>query len=113
MLITQANSTSGNGFDPKENRPNIYDCMINEKKASDAIIKTETPNLYLLPAHLDLVGAEIELINHPNRERIMGAALEDIKNEFDFIFIDCSPFTGAHYCERTDCRRCSAGAGTV
>jgi chromosome partitioning protein len=90
----QANSTSGNGLDPKINRINIYDCMINEKKASEAILETDTPNLYILPAHLDLVGAEIELINHPNRERIMGAALEDIKDDFDFIFIDCSPSLG-------------------
>jgi chromosome partitioning protein len=90
----QANSTSGNGFDPKENRVNIYDCMINEKKISEAVLETDTPNLYLLPAHLDLVGAEIELINHPNRERIMGTALEDVKDSFDFIFIDCSPSLG-------------------
>lgn len=90
----QANSTSGIGFDPKENRSNIYDCMINEKIAKDAIIETATPHLYLLPAHLDLVGAEIELINHPNRERIMKKVLEEVKEEFDFILIDCSPSLG-------------------
>ncbi len=90
----QANSTSGTGFDPRENRPNIYDCLINEKHAKDAIIKTDTPNLFLLPAHLDLVGAEIELINHPNRERIMLKVLEEIKNDYDFILVDCSPSLG-------------------
>lgn len=90
----QANSTSGIGFDPKVNRTNIYDCMINEKHAKDAVIDTATPNLFLLPAHLDLVGAEIELINHPNREKIMGKVLEEIKNDFDFILIDCSPSLG-------------------
>ena len=90
----QANSTSGIGFDPKVNRTNIYDCMINEKLAKDAVIDTATPNLFLLPAHLDLVGAEIELINHPNREKIMGNVLQEIKDDFDFILIDCSPSLG-------------------
>lgn len=90
----QANSTSGTGFDPKTNRPNIYDCLINDKPVKDAIIKTETPFLDLLPAHLDLVGAEIELINHPNREKIMRSALEEIKDKYDYILIDCSPSLG-------------------
>jgi len=90
----QANSTSGVGFDPKENRINIYDCLINDKHAKDAIVETETPYLHLLPSHLDLVGAEIELINHPNRERILKGVLEEIKNKYDFIFIDCSPSLG-------------------
>jgi chromosome partitioning protein len=90
----QANSTSGTGLDPKQNRTNIYDCMINDIPAREAIVETETPNLYLLPAHLDLVGAEIELINHPNRERILENLLEDIVNDYDLIFIDCSPSLG-------------------
>ena len=90
----QANSTSGVGFDPKENRVNIYDCLMNDKLAKDAIVETETPNLHLLPSHLDLVGAEIELINHPNRERIMKTILEEVKNNYDYIFIDCSPSFG-------------------
>ena len=90
----QANSTSGVGFDPKENRVNIYDCLMNDKLAKDAIVETETPNLHLLPSHLDLVGAEIELINHPNRERIMKTILEEVKNNYDYIFIDCSPSLG-------------------
>ena len=90
----QANSTSGVGFDPKENRINIYDCLMNDKHAKDAIVETETPNLYLLPSHLDLVGAEIELINHPNRERILKSVLDEVKNHYDFIFIDCSPSLG-------------------
>lgn len=90
----QANSTSGTGLDPKENRVNVYDCMINDTPVKDAIVATQTPNLYLLPAHLDLVGAEIELINHPNRERIMESLLEEVKNDYDFIFIDCSPSLG-------------------
>jgi chromosome partitioning protein len=60
----------------------------------DALLKTHTPNLFLVPAHLDLVGAEIELINHPNREKIMRQVLEEIRNLFDYIIIDCSPSLG-------------------
>ena len=56
----QANATSGVGFDPKAIKTSIYECLVNEVKAKDIILETETPNLYLLPAHLDLVGAEIE-----------------------------------------------------
>lgn len=90
----QANATSGVGFDPKAIKTSIYECLVNEVKAKDIILETETPNLYLLPAHLDLVGAEIELINQPNRERIMKQVLEEIRGEYDYIIIDCSPSLG-------------------
>lgn len=90
----QANSTSGCGFDPKAIKISLYECLIDEKMAKDVVLETETPNLFLIPSHLDLVGAEIELINHPNRERIMKNMLEPIKNDFDFIIIDCSPSLG-------------------
>src|SRR5688500_4200854 len=59
----QANSTSGVGMDPKTTRKSIYDCMISDANPSDVILETNTPNLFLMPSHLDLVGAEIELIN--------------------------------------------------
>ncbi len=90
----QANATSGVGFDPKSIKTSIYECLVNEVKARDIILETETPNLYLLPSHLDLVGAEIELINQPNRERIFKAMLEDVRKDYDFIIIDCSPSLG-------------------
>jgi len=90
----QANSTSGVGFDPKNITSSIYDCLINNVEASRNILETETPNLSILPAHLDLVGAEIELINHPNRERILTEVLSPLKEEYDFIIIDCSPSLG-------------------
>lgn len=90
----QANATSGVGFDPKAIKTSIYECLVNEVKAKDIILETETPNLYLLPAHLDLVGAEIELINQPNRERIMKQVLEEIRGDYDYIIIDCSPSLG-------------------
>ena len=90
----QANATSGVGFDPKAIKTSIYECLVNEVKARDIVLETATPNLYLLPAHLDLVGAEIELINQPNRERIMKGVLEEIRKDYDFIIIDCSPSLG-------------------
>lgn len=90
----QANSTTGNGFDLKNIQVSIYDCLVNEMPLSQAVLETETPNLYLLPSHLDLVGAEIELINLPNRELILRQILESEANDYDFVIIDCSPSLG-------------------
>ncbi|MBI1268321.1 MAG: AAA family ATPase [Cryomorphaceae bacterium] len=90
----QANATSGVGLDPKTVKTSIYECLIDHVEPKDIIIATKNPNLNLLPAHIDLVGAEIELINMPNREYMMRAALAKIKDEYDFIIIDCSPSLG-------------------
>lgn len=90
----QANSTSGIGFDPRTIKSSIYECVINGIDPHDAIQKTETPNLDLLPAHIDLVGAEIEMINLPEREYKMKGVLDQVKDEYDFIIIDCSPSLG-------------------
>jgi len=90
----QANATSGNGFDVKNIQLSIYDCLVNDTEVGQAILKTETPKLSILPAHLDLVGAEIELINHPNREHKLEQILAPIKDNYDFIIIDCSPSLG-------------------
>ena len=68
--------------------------MINDSNPKEAIQATRTPNLYLLPSHIDLVGAELELINLPNREYKMKQVLEKIKSDFEFIIIDCSPSLG-------------------
>ena len=90
----QANATSGCGFDPKSIKTSLYECLIDEVKAKDIILETTTPNLSILPSHLDLVGAEIELINHPNREKIMKWVLEELRADYDFIIVDCSPSLG-------------------
>ena len=90
----QANSTSGIGFDPRTIKASIYECIINEIDPSEAIKSTDTPNLDLLPAHIDLVGAEIEMINLNNREYKMKAVLDKIRDNYDFIIIDCSPSLG-------------------
>ncbi len=90
----QANSTSGIGFDPRTIKSSIYECLINGLDARDAIQQTETPNLDLLPAHIDLVGAEIEMINLHEREFKMRKVLDQVKDEYDFIIIDCSPSLG-------------------
>jgi len=90
----QANATSGVGLDPKKIKTSVYECIIDSVEPKDTIITTETPNLDLLPAHIDLVGAEIEMINLPNREKMMKAALAKIKDNYDFIIVDCSPSLG-------------------
>ena len=90
----QANSTSGVGFDPKNIKTSIYECLVNDIEPQDIILNTTTPNLDLLPAHIDLVGAELEIVNLPNREKMMRLALAKIKDNYDFIIIDCSPSLG-------------------
>ena len=90
----QANATSGVGIDPRTVETSIYECIIDQVDPKTVITETETPNLFLLPAHIDLVGAEIEMINLPERELMMKKLLAPIKDEYDFIIIDCSPSLG-------------------
>lgn len=90
----QANATSGIGFDPKQIQASIYECIIDDLNVENVILQTKTPNLDLLPAHIDLVGAEIEIINIAEREKLMRLVLEKIKSKYDFIIIDCSPSLG-------------------
>lgn len=90
----QANATSGVGIDPKSVETSIYECIIDNVDPKTVIVETETPNLFLIPAHIDLVGAEIEMINLPEREQMMRKAIAPFKNEYNFIIIDCSPSLG-------------------
>jgi len=90
----QANSTSGIGLDPKDIQIGLYEVMINEIPAKDAIMKTEFIFMDILPSSIDLVGAEIELINLPNRESVMKHAINKVKGDYDFVIIDCSPSLG-------------------
>jgi len=90
----QANATSGVGFDPKNIKTSVYECIIDDIDPRNIILKTTTPNLELLPAHIDLVGAEIEMIGLPNREKMMRRVIAKIKDDYDFILIDCSPSLG-------------------
>jgi chromosome partitioning protein len=90
----QANATSGVGFDPKNVKTSIYECIIDDVDPSAILLETHTPFLHLLPAHIDLVGAEIEMINLPNREKMLKKVVDRIKNDYDFIIIDCSPSLG-------------------
>lgn len=90
----QANATSGVGFNPKNINTGLYECMINDTHPNEVILTTKSPNLDLLPAHIDLVGAELELISQPNREHIMKSVLKKISRDYDFIIIDCAPSLG-------------------
>ena len=90
----QANSTTGIGFDLHNITKSLYDCMVNNMQASEVILKTDVPYLDLIPSHIDLVGAEIEMINYPDRELVLKRILDPVKNDYDFVVIDCSPSLG-------------------
>lgn len=91
----QANSSSGVGINVDEVDHSLYDCMINNVDPALAIVATDTPNLYLLPSGIDLVGAEIELVNEWQREYIIkNRIIDSIRDDYDFIIIDCLPSLG-------------------
>lgn len=90
----QANSTSGVGLNPKEVETSIYECMVDGIDVAEAITDTDIEYLHILPSHIDLVGAEVEMVNIERREERMRDALKKIRKEYDFIIIDCSPSLG-------------------
>jgi chromosome partitioning protein len=90
----QANSTSGLGLNPREIKTSIYECMVDGISATDIIASTNINSLDLFPSHIDLVGAEVEMVNLENREEKMKEALQEVRKKYDFIIIDCSPSLG-------------------
>jgi chromosome partitioning protein len=90
----QANSTSGLGINPKDVKRGIYECMVDGVNPVEVIVQNELKYLHVLPSHIDLVGAEVEMVNIEHREEKMKLALAKIKDQYDFIIIDCSPSLG-------------------
>lgn len=90
----QANASSGLGVDIRELNSTIYECLVNQLDPHKAILPTQTKNLSLIPSHIDLVGAEIEMLNIANRETLLRTMLQQVSNDYDYIFIDCSPSLG-------------------
>ena len=90
----QANASSGLGVDITEVECSLYECIINQTDIHEAIYTTDVEGLDIIPSHIDLVGAEIEMLNLEDREKIMRKLLDPIRNEYDYILIDCSPSLG-------------------
>ena len=90
----QANATSGVGVTIEDDDISVYDVLIGDEEPKDAIYPTETPNLDLIPSHIDLVGADLELVNRENREYAMEAVIEKVRDDYDYIIIDCLPSLG-------------------
>ena len=90
----QANASSGLGVDLKEVESSIYECIVNKTDVHDAVYTTDIEGLDIIPSHINLVGAEVEMLNMDNREHILKSILEPIRSEYDYILIDCSPSLG-------------------
>ena len=90
----QANASSGLGINSDELEKSAYECFMGHADINDCLVETDTPNLTLLPTRIDLVGAEVELVNEKNREYFIKRTLDPVKDQYDFIIIDCSPSLG-------------------
>lgn len=90
----QANSSSGVGVMPDEIDSSIYECMVHELEAEEAVYETDTPNLHLMPSSINLVGAELELVNRIRREYVLQGVVDQIKEHYDYVIIDCLPSLG-------------------
>jgi len=90
----QANAGSGIGIDSKEQEHNIYSALVGQSNIRDCIVPTQIPNLDLIPSHIDLAGFELEIVNQVAREYILKETIDGQKDDYDFIFIDCSPSLG-------------------
>ncbi len=90
----QGNATTGLGFEKSAIKKSVYGVIINDEPAKDNILSTAVENLDILPANIDLAGAEVELVLKKNREQVMKNAFAEIKGKYDYIFIDCPPSLG-------------------
>ena len=90
----QANATSGLGVDVESVEKGTYQVLEHTVKAREAIIKTNSPNVDMIPAHIDLVAIEIELVDKERREYMLKTALDEVKDDYDYIIIDCAPSLG-------------------
>lgn len=90
----QANASSGVGVMPEDIETTLYDCLVGGLDTIEAIYETDTPNLHIIPSTIDLVGAEIELVSQIKREFLMQDVIEQVRDEYDYIFIDCLPSLG-------------------
>jgi len=90
----QANATSGTGFDIRKVKTSIYECLIENTDPGKIVLNSELENLDLIPSHIDLVGAEIEMLNLPEREYMLKKVVDKVKDAYDYILIDCSPSLG-------------------
>ena len=90
----QANASSGLGIEIRDLENTIYECLINGIDPHTAVVSTSVENLFLIPSHIDLVGAEIEMLNIDNRETLLKNILSQVRSEYDYILIDCSPSLG-------------------
>lgn len=90
----QANATSGLGINPRQLESSMYDAFVNQEKIENLIRPSKVPNLDLVPSHINLVGAEVELVQMIARERILRDAIEPIRDRYEYIFIDCPPSLG-------------------
>jgi chromosome partitioning protein len=90
----QANATSGIGIDPRNISSTVYDCLIDGKDPRETLVKCDVENLMILPSNIDLVGAEIEMLEVHEREKVLKKVITMIKDDYDYILIDCSPSLG-------------------
>ncbi|MEX0983258.1 MAG: AAA family ATPase [Bacteroidales bacterium] len=90
----QANATSGTGFDIKKVKTSIYECLIDDVDPNRIILNSEIKGFDLIPSHIDLVGAEIEMLNMPEREYMLRKVVEKVRDKYDYVLIDCSPSLG-------------------